>query len=178
MFKFVCSVLFLVLITGCSNHVNEGQRSWMAEAKPKGTATNLPVGYTLPTMPDETINSATLIGIDSNKNGVRDDVEIFIYTNYSKPEEQKAQMQMAKNIQERFYNVNSKVDCHIWMNKLIKSNYCQIKTFGTIENGLKETKIIISKTLNTMDRVEADLKIRLLMSGEAYPLIHNENPCE
>jgi hypothetical protein len=161
MFKFVCSVLFLVLITGCS-----------------GTATNLPAGYTLPAMPDETLNSATLVGIDANTNGVRDDVEIFIYTNYSKPEEQKVQMQMAKNIQERFYNVKSKADGHIWFEKMGNAQDCQEKVFGTIEDGLKESKILYSKTLNTMNRVEADLRIRLLMSGEVFPLIQNENPCE
>jgi hypothetical protein len=161
MFKIISSLVLLFLITGCS-----------------GTATNLPVGYTLPTMPDETVNSATLEGVDANTNGVRDDVEIFIYTNYSKQEEQKAQMQMAKNIQERFYNVKSKEDGHIWFEKMGNAQDCQEKVFGTIEDGLRESKILYSKTLNTIERAQADINIRLLMSGEVFPLIHNENPCE
>ncbi len=32
-------------------------------------------GYVLPPEPDETLNNSTLLGIDSNNNGVRDDVE-------------------------------------------------------------------------------------------------------
>ena len=39
-------------------------------------------GHTLPPMPDKTLNDATLLGIDSNNNGVRDDVEIWIYQTY------------------------------------------------------------------------------------------------
>ena len=39
-------------------------------------------GHTLPPEPDPKINNATLLGIDSNNNGVRDDVEIWIYQTY------------------------------------------------------------------------------------------------
>ncbi|WP_324172615.1 hypothetical protein [Sulfurimonas sp.] len=40
-------------------------------------------GYKLPPQPDETLNNSTLLGIDSNDNGVRDDVEIFIVKKYA-----------------------------------------------------------------------------------------------
>jgi len=39
-------------------------------------------GHRLPPEPDPTINNATLLGIDSNNNGVRDDVERWIYEKY------------------------------------------------------------------------------------------------
>jgi len=39
-------------------------------------------GHTLPPMPDKTLNDSTLLGIDSNNNGVRDDVERWIYETY------------------------------------------------------------------------------------------------
>ena len=39
-------------------------------------------GYTLPPEPDPTVNNATLGGVDSNNNGVRDDVERKIYEKY------------------------------------------------------------------------------------------------
>ncbi len=39
-------------------------------------------GHTLPPEPDPTINNATLLGVDSNNNGVRDDVERWIYKKY------------------------------------------------------------------------------------------------
>ena len=40
-------------------------------------------GHILPPEPDPKINNSTLLGIDSNKNGVRDDVELWIYKNYN-----------------------------------------------------------------------------------------------
>ena len=39
-------------------------------------------GYKLPPEPDETLNNSTLLGIDSNNNGVRDDVEIYIINRF------------------------------------------------------------------------------------------------
>ncbi len=39
-------------------------------------------GHILPPEPDPKINNATLLGIDFNNNGVRDDVEIWIYKTY------------------------------------------------------------------------------------------------
>ena len=38
--------------------------------------------YKLPPEPDPKINNSTLLGIDSNNNGVRDDVERWIYETY------------------------------------------------------------------------------------------------
>ncbi|MDR3178021.1 MAG: hypothetical protein LBT96_03450 [Campylobacteraceae bacterium] len=39
-------------------------------------------GYKLPPCPDPAENDKTLLGIDTNKNGVRDDVEVWIYNTY------------------------------------------------------------------------------------------------
>lgn len=39
-------------------------------------------GHKLPPEPDETVNNSTLLGIDVNDNGVRDDVERWIYITY------------------------------------------------------------------------------------------------
>lgn len=39
-------------------------------------------GHILPPEPDTKINNSTLLGIDSNNNGVRDDVERWIYKTY------------------------------------------------------------------------------------------------
>ena len=39
-------------------------------------------GHTLPPEPDTQVNNATLLGVDVNNNGVRDDVERWIYETY------------------------------------------------------------------------------------------------
>lgn len=57
----------------------------------------------LPPVPATSANSKTLLGVDSNKNGVRDDVEIYIYTNISKdPTIFKAYLLFAQSLQESF----------------------------------------------------------------------------
>lgn len=40
-------------------------------------------GHILPLEPDPKLNNATLLGIDSNNNGIRDDVEIYIIKKYA-----------------------------------------------------------------------------------------------
>jgi hypothetical protein len=58
-----------------------------------GTVTSEPIklsiywgvnGHRLPPEPDKAVNDSTLLGIDVNNNGVRDDVERYIYQRFSK----------------------------------------------------------------------------------------------
>ena len=42
-------------------------------------------GYTVPVMPDETVNNSTLDGVDSDGNGVRDDIDRYIAETYPDP---------------------------------------------------------------------------------------------
>ncbi|RUM62499.1 MAG: hypothetical protein DSZ03_06640, partial [Sulfurimonas sp.] len=56
-------------------------------------------GYRLPPEPDPKINNATLLGIDVNNNGVRDDVERWIYETYNHPIERGLFMQSARAYQ-------------------------------------------------------------------------------
>ena len=52
-------------------------------------------GHRLPPEPDPEKNNATLLGIDANNNGVRDDVERWIYETYTNPIERGIFMQSA-----------------------------------------------------------------------------------
>jgi len=53
-------------------------------------------GHVLPPKPDKTLNDSTLLGIDSNNNGVRDDVERWIYEEYTQPIERGIFMQTSR----------------------------------------------------------------------------------
>jgi len=57
-------------------------------------------GHTLPPEPDKALNDSTLLGIDTNHNSVRDDVERWIYETYNRPIERGIFMQNA-----RAYNI-------------------------------------------------------------------------
>ncbi len=60
--------------------IKEEKKKKIKEIKYRFYVTEVEVinGYTLPPEPDETINNSTLLGIDSNDNGVRDDVERWV----------------------------------------------------------------------------------------------------
>ena len=72
---FISILSALALMSGCSGSSNETSVQQLSEPE-------VIHGYTLPPVPDPAINNATLLGIDSNNNGVRDDVEIWILKKY------------------------------------------------------------------------------------------------
>jgi len=66
------------------------------------------INGTLPPEPDPTANSATLAGVDSNNNGIRDDVERAIYLKYKDtPRVAIAALQYAKELQMEFTEVRN-----------------------------------------------------------------------
>ena len=50
-------------------------------------------------MPDDNENDKTVEGIDANKNGIRDDVEIYINRRFDDPDYRRAFKQLAKSLQ-------------------------------------------------------------------------------
>jgi|SRR3989344_2359555 len=62
----------------------------------------------LPPEPDPTKNNATLVGVDSNSNGIRDDVERAIYLKYKDtPRVAIPMLQYAKELQMEFTEVHN-----------------------------------------------------------------------
>jgi hypothetical protein len=57
-------------------------------------------GHMLPPVPDETLNNSTILGVDVNENGVRDDVERKIYYQYPKKLHSALLMDGAKQFQK------------------------------------------------------------------------------
>ncbi len=155
------SVVVSLLLSGCVN-------------PPKPL--NLPNGYVLPPMPDSTENNETIGGIDSNDNGVRDDVEIWIYTEHENKDMHQVMMQHARQIQRAFLNVKSKKDVHIAFDEMDKSIQCEIDMFGS-HTRLYEK--VLSKIKNTKARVGKDLEISRLAGGEVFSSPkYKGSPCE
>ena len=74
----IMAVVSSVLFSGCSS---SDDKSATSDWKPSQEIIVIN-GHTLPPEPDPAINNASLLGVDSNDNGVRDDVEIWIYKKY------------------------------------------------------------------------------------------------
>ena len=120
-------------------------------------------GHTLPPEPDPQVNNATLLGVDVNNNGVRDDVERWIYETYRHPIERGVFMQLSKALQYRIENpkeawkyiyIEGKAsECLIyWSDVKNKVNYIDINQriqniqFNT--EARKESDTIYQKTLS------------------------------
>ena len=146
-------------------------------------------GYILPPEPDETLNNATLLGIDSNSNGVRDDVErwIFlemkIYNGYEKIEQAIA-MQQAKANQMALADpantddkptkaITAGVDCWSW--------YEYSKKLPLNNGSWDFMNAIDDKCFNTRERLKTYLEYDASLSGRVFtsiPLRNAKSQCE
>ena len=146
-------------------------------------------GYKLPLEPDETLNNSTLLGIDTNNNGVRDDVErwIFlemkIYNGYEKIEQVIA-MQKAKALQmtlEDPTNEDDKVeimmnaahDCWFW--------YSYSKSLPFQDNIMEFSRNIKDKCFNTKKRLKTYWQFDSTLAGRVFtstPTLQTQSQCE
>ena len=135
-------------------------------------------GHTLPPEPDPTINNATLLGVDSNNNGVRDDVERWIVKQFvNAPKvaiEVKFQIVRAYqkvienpgNAHETYKVLDAALDCE---SAFVVDIYAKILHLPHIpELDVINLKHFKSKFLNTRERIQAFLQHDLALSGGGY----------
>jgi hypothetical protein len=128
-------------------------------------------GHRLPPEPDEELNNKMVLGIDSNNNGVRDDVEIWIFETYDHPIVQAVAMQNARAFQiilvepekarETVRFMHNQTDC--------QSFYTYQDPRKLIPRGkslYKESRPFI---LNTRARNRAYYEYNQALSGGVYP---------
>lgn len=129
------------------------------------------------TIPQEpgSVNNETVLGIDINRNLVRDDVEIWILENYEKQIQQKALMQYAISYQkfwdenptqEKAYEAQKStekvVEC-LFYYAFPYSAGTTVEAYG--EEAFDELKV---RMMNTPDRLRAEGKIMDLLAGHAF----------
>ncbi|DAB30569.1 MAG TPA: hypothetical protein CFH84_03325 [Sulfurimonas sp. UBA12504] len=160
----------------------KGNKTFKTELEIKVTQPEVINGHTLPSEPDPTINDSTLLGIDVNNNGVRDDVERYVIKRYAQdPEFPKTKtaiaMQYAWSTQKilEIPTIESKkysddaIDCQFyWINNKRKNmptldgmKYSQKhKVFNNPE--LKD------KIYNTRERIERKFSYNSALSGNIF----------
>lgn len=121
-------------------------------------------------MPNEKENNKTVEGVDSDGDGIRDDVQRWINEQFSsQPEVKMAMRQMAMGKQLRLLNINSKDQSIITVKKVLDSSECLGGLIGT-DSMAKLQRELNSRLLNTKDRLYADIKASSNFSGQAYNL--------
>ena len=145
-------------------------------------------GHTLPPEPDPQVNNATLLGVDVNDNGVRDDVERWIYDRYknSHPVMIPLKMQAARAYQKvivdpkKAYKTTKYIDdaqnCE-WAFTSLSANYFGRKPLVLIEpeDAIKEDKEMEYVQYNTAQRARAYANYNQTLSGGVFEL---EDPSE
>jgi hypothetical protein len=128
-----------------------------------------------------------LEGIDSNNDGVRDDLEIAIYEYASKPEEEnlrRAMRQDAKAAQLAIIAGHTKDPQKVEEARLAisRSSLCrleQMDRFGISQSKFSDTgRYMERKAANTPERLEAYLRYNEALSGRVFSSIKDSNPCD
>ena len=136
-------------------------------------------GYLLPPEPDPAINTTTLLGVDSNDNGVRDDVERWLILKYQKHHRMVTEIALQTgrafqfmladptNAEANRKKINGAQDCNFYF-----KDYAQL--FG--EPVLIDHEILNDDfnkhQLNTAKRINAYLEYDSLLSGGVYRFSH------
>ena len=125
-------------------------------------------GYKLPPEPDPTINNSTLLGIDVNGNGVRDDVERKIIETYREPIKIELMMATSKIGQKILENpVGLAKENSDKMDRLDNcGSYLEDQNISY--DGLESIRFYEKNIYNTKVRVRAYLDYNVALGGGVY----------
>jgi len=156
-----------LLLAGCSQ--SDGHSS----SKVNATGGEVINGHTLPPEPDPSINNASLLGVDSNGNGVRDDVERKIYLEHNKEIDRQMLMMSAKreqrwlaapdlieNAKEWQKLVNSELGCLLYIKNNHAVNLFKLSTQDDV--------------FNTKKRIRKYMEYNRALSGGVYSIKNSD----
>ena len=125
-------------------------------------------GYRLPPEPDETLNNSTLLGIDVNANGVRDDVERKVIETYKEPI--KIELMMAANKVAQKILENPVSLAQEYQKEFTKVSNCSnyLEDVGVSIDAISNVDFVQDNTYNTNQRVRAYIDYNIALSGGVY----------
>lgn len=110
-------------------------------------------GFVEPEIPDNRANDSSLLGIDKNNNGIRDDIEIWINRTWSTYNERMALRQFAQDLQYRLVSARENTEASIAhsMSMSYTSSMCLAFFWGfnKSEKIIKDLEVL---TYNTRER--------------------------
>ena len=121
----------------------------------------------LPPMPDPKANDATLAGIDTTGIGVRDDVHIWIYTNYTTTMKRTILIAMAKTMRDVMVTAPKTTEEAKRLDQSYKDAAMMLKLVrGLTQNDADQmNELLFSQEFNTPERLNEYLRYNLLLSG-------------
>ena len=136
-------------------------------------------GYKLPIEPDPALNNATLLGIDSNDNGIRDDVERKIINTYKEPIKIELMLSHSRAHQKMLHDpIGLALESQKNIQKIGDCNLYLMDVNLEVENYVEFTE---NNMYNTRKRVKAYLDYNKALSGGVYgsgPADWNAEACD
>jgi len=135
-------------------------------------------GHVLPPEPDPVINNSTLLGVDVNDNGVRDDVERWIYKEYKDkhPIHIDIAMQGASAKQKMLQDPTKAKEIHDEVvAPLDCESYFKVCLNQPIINERINGKLFRKIIFNTLERESAYTEYDTLLSGDSYTIPRCKN---
>ncbi len=139
----------------------------------------------LPPVPDQIENNKTLTGVDSNSNGIRDDVERFIYLeNKENPSLTIAMLQYAKNVELYLTKVYNQETWKAVAEEGDRAYRCVFEkledqndgnTIVSFELTTEKTQQVSDWVFNTSERIRAKEKAYDFTTSYGYP---GEKSCD
>ncbi len=118
------------------------------------------MGESLPPAPDQAANDATLAGIDANKNGIRDDVELAIFKKYPNlPKIRAAELQYAKALQLELTQVTDSNTLVAAIQEEDRASLCITGTAPKVTLSDSDTKIKSALALSDARKKEVEILI-------------------
>ena len=145
-------------------------------------------GFKLPPEPDEKKNNETLLGIDFNRNGIRDDVERWIITRYAKdPKYPKTKTAIAlqyawasqkilenPTIESSKYEDNALACESYWINRETKDLSGIESVHFSVKNSVFGAPELKDKIFNTKERILRKFDYNSALSGHILTLKKSE----
>lgn len=172
--KNIVIILFLVVV-GCKN-TDDGRYSYKDI---DGKEIKFVDGDDLvPPMPDSELNDKTLAGVDSDGDGVRDDVEIWINMEGEKKGIRLALKEAARNLNLAIVNYRDRDQTYKYVLKKNLATGCLADLFGiNYRMSFDLVEDLYEEIVNSDERSKAYLKMNEGLSGRAFP-INTSTSCE
>lgn len=171
--KYICLLVIILVIVGGFFYY----RSFPTSSPYIVDSTKLPSLFliskknaSLPSDPGEA-GKVSLLGVDSDADGVRDDIQIYIMTKYPNSQKLRASlMQLARAEQGLLANTRNKEGAILASKQEGYASECMDYIVGssTEQNEIEDD--LRSQYLNTIERNKAYIKADGLLSGETFYL--------
>lgn len=121
-------------------------------------------------MPDRAKNKATIAGVDTDRNGIRDDIQIWINEEFKdRPTVKLAMEQLARDRTLQLLTTSNIEESRRVTTKALDSGICLYSVVG-IDRKEKLFQELEERLVNTKDRIHASIQASANFSGSGYEL--------